>query len=302
MVGLSTENLEDAQESLKVSLAREFDTVSKDEESTSIESTYLPGNSGTCVDVTVKVLERNDENKDVNKPVKPLSCRILICSTSEQVDGNKLPVFPSKFILVKGRQSLLKSVFKWLVVHFDCTIGSAPLCISPYHLAEIAAKVSEETPTTETTSEDKVSQSKEPQPMELEFTLPEAVASAGLRRMTVAIPQDSLGILFTDSRKHQSARFDESQDAHMKTQILQGSNLVAMSDVAEEPFLLSAVYEFVACQLSIELRGASLTRIATPSVVVSSDGRVKFLREEAVKGMILFFASLSKPESAEDEE
>jgi len=163
--------------------------------------------------------------------------------------------------------------------------------------------------------EKEVKQSKAAQALEMSFEMPDSVKDAGLSSLHVSVPGKGLKKLFESMKRDNlssisssSSTLDSSQypgDTHDKAELLRrmGEGLASSSSasrdaegqeeqrfipaaststIARENALVSRMNQFIAEHLCIRLNGTSLTRIATPLMVLSAEGRVKVLHMEAL--------------------
>lgn len=176
-----------------------------------------------------------------------------------------------------------------------------------------------------------IQRSRAAQALELTFRFPDVVSEAGLGEINIAVPAGALerlsthlasgGSVLTSSSSSSGSQFssyytgNEGFDTLSKTEMLQrirnGDSTANLSEttplevntaartshLARDNPLLSAINRFIAQQLSIRLNGASLSRIATPLVMVSAEGRVKFLNQDALAVVLRTLAALCQVET-----
>ncbi|GBG27164.1 Hypothetical Protein FCC1311_033872 [Hondaea fermentalgiana] len=176
-----------------------------------------------------------------------------------------------------------------------------------------------------------IQRSRAAQALELGFRLPDAVAEAGLGEINIALPAEALrrlslhlasgaeepgtstgsgpstmqsGVGFGDDIYTKSRTLQRIRDGEgAATDAALGSDdearlttAASTSHLARDNPLLSAISRFVAQQMSVRLSGASLSRIATPLVMISAEGRVKFLNQDALSVVLRTLAALCQVE------
>jgi len=251
------------------------------------------------LEIQIEIVKQGDKTKSTKykaikrKVTKCTKCTLVLFSGSYKGLMHTKGFRNFTFILSKGKTALIKKVFSWLEVRYDCKVGQTSLTIAPRHLSKLAKKWSYQDLIQEQ-QRDAGSQFHSPggkeelmmksfadwkqhslnsttsQPLELTFEFPEGVVQSGLEQVKIAIPERSLLVL------HKSMKDAECTEP--------GSQFI---DAIEAYF-----YE----RTSILLNGAKLVRVATPSGVIGAEGRIKILRTKELESTLNEIANFAQLE------
>lgn len=205
-------------------------------------------------------------------------CDIVLC-LGQQVSGG----FKFAFALTRGRIAVIKAVLDFLRFTFRCDFH--PATVAPHHLVFLAREwtrdLDEDDEEDESVREEG-RKFKRLARLEMVFSVPPAASVPG----TIPKPHDIESI-------HLTVEEDSLMALHQLVE--KGDNQDGDSRVRKDPALVSALAKHITKHINIDLTGAGVTMIVTPTAELSHDGKVRFLWPAHLKRALLQLQEVSKP-------
>jgi len=209
-------------------------------------------------------------------------CDVVLCLGQETPEG-----FRFAFALTRGRTAIIKSTLEFIKRTFG---GEAvPASVAPHHLVFLAREWTRDLDEEDDDGEDVVREEgrkfKRLTRLEMEFTLPPAASEGAsstssrpgeLESIHVTVEEESLRSLHTLVEKGEALEPDNNMR------------------IRKDPALVAALASHLTKHLNVDLTGASVTMIVTPTAELSSDGKVRFLWPSHLKRALLHLQEVAK--------
>ena len=244
----------------------------------------IEGELGLCCVVEARVAP---DHAKIDGTLGPRTsvCDIVMCLGQSQPDG-----FKFAFALTRGRAGIIKSVLEFIKREFggECV----PATVAPHQLVFLAREWTRDLDDDEDDDmmQDEGRKFKRLARLEMVFTIPSEVSA-------VATSSSSLSIAGPTKQAdlesiHVSVEEESLRALH--TLVEKGESQAGDSKSRKEPALVSALAGHITKHLNVDLTGAGVTMIITPTAELSNEGKVRFLWLPHLKRALLHLQEVSK--------
>ena len=208
-------------------------------------------------------------------------CDVVLCLGRPQGD-----TFKFAFALTRGRTSVIKSTLDFLLKTFKAE--TVPATVAPHHLMFLAREWTRDLDE-EDGAEDIVREEgrkfKRLARLGMVFTLPPSLQNANEAGSTTGGGDlESIDIMIEEESLRALHGLVEKGEA----------NIPVDARNKNEPALVSAIAGHISKHLHVDLTGAGVTMIVTPTAELSSEGKVRFLWPSHLKRALLHLQEVSK--------
>jgi Kinetochore complex Sim4 subunit Fta1 len=238
----------------------------------------IEGELGLCCVIEARVAPDHAKIDGTLGP-RTSSCDVVLCLGRSQPDG-----FKFAFALTRGRIAVIQATLDFLKRAFGAE--TVPATVAPHHLMFLAREWTRDLDEDEG-GEDLIVREegrkfKRLARLEMVFTLPASIGSTSgaappngeVESIHVMVEEDSLRAL------HGLVEKSEASNADLRAR--------------KEPALVAALATHISKHIHVDLTGAGVTMIVTPTAELSSDGNVRFLWPAHLKRALLHLAEVSK--------